>query len=139
MTEISKTYKIILIINMVACFIYGVLYAFLWWWWLPTIDNIVTQPYYAQFFGGFLLISLIWFLRIILQKVHWEKASIFIEFTLTVMGVMLLYLAYEILFIFKDMSEIAKTNAIVSTSVVGALLVLNIIFFFAETGKQKHS
>ena len=137
MTEISKMYKIVLIINMVACFAYGVLYGFLWWFWLPQIDNIVTPPFYAQFFGGFLMCSLIWFLRIILQKVPWDKVVLFIEFMMGILGVILLYLVWEILFVYGTMSPVARTNGIVSTTVVTTLLVTNIIAFFIETGKHK--
>ena len=137
MTEISKTYKVMLIINMVACFVYGVLYAFLWWIWLDVIDNTVMPPFYAQFFGGFLILALIWFLRIILQKMSWEKALYFVEFMLFILCVMLLYETYTILFVFKDMSQIARTNSIVSTSVVSVLLILNLIFYYIEIGKHK--
>lgn len=137
MSEISKMYKVVLIINMVACFVYGVLYAFLWWFWLPAIDNTMFPPFYAQFFGGLLICTLIWMLRIILQKISWGKAVLFFEYVMIVMGVMLLYLGYEILFYHKDMSFTARINSIVSTSVVTALLILNIIAFFIETGKRK--
>jgi hypothetical protein len=137
MPEISKMYKIILFINIVVCFVYGILFGFLWWFWLDFIDYTATSPFFAQFFGGFLIIGLIWYLRIILQKVPWEKAVWFIGFANTIMGMMIIYLAYEILFVFIEMTKTAQINSIVSISVTTTLLVVNIIFFFVESGKHK--
>jgi hypothetical protein len=135
MTEISKFYKIILIVNIVVSFVYGTLFAFFWWFWLPTIDYTASSPFYAQFFGGLLLVSMIWFLRILLQKMSWEKAVIFIEYTIAVLAIMLAYLIYEMIAI--DLSPTAQVNQIVSTSLTGILLAGNVAFFVKERVKQK--
>jgi hypothetical protein len=113
------------------------LFGFFWWFWLPTIEYSTTLPFYAQFFGGFLLIGMIWYLRIILQKFPWEKAVFFVGFANTIMGVMIIYLAYEIVFLFSEMTEIARINSLVSISITTALLITNLIFYFLESGKHK--
>ena len=137
MTEISKSYKVMLFINMGVTLIYGVLYTFFWWWWKDVIGwDFGSTPWYGQVLGGMYLVIAIWCLRAVLQKKEWESITYFMEFTFGLMFVMLLFFAYEFIFVNK-VPGMALYNSIVACGVVIILFILNLIFYFIETAKHK--
>ena len=138
MTELSKQYKIMMIINLVIAFAYAIPYCFITSAWLNLTQHEANSPFYAQAFGVTLFLVSVWLLRAILQKKDWESISYFVEFIFVFLFGILIYLVLELWFVIdKVVTPVAWINAIISTAVVGSVFVANIIFYFLETAKHK--
>jgi hypothetical protein len=135
MTEISKSYRIMLIITMVISLLFSIPYMFLIKTWSKIIDYTYNTPWYAQVFGVLLFMVAVWLLRAILQKKSFENLSYFMEFLFAIMFGMIIYFALELLFV--TLSFAAVIYAWVSLGVIIALFVSNMIFYFIETAKSK--
>lgn len=135
MTEISKPYRIMLIINIAISMIFAIPYMFLIATFSPLIDYTYNTPWYAQVLGTVLFLIAVWLLRAILQKKSFEDVSYFLEFLFAIMFGMIIYFALELLFV--DLSFVAIVYAWVSLGVTIALFVSNMVFYFIETAKHK--
>ncbi|MHA1112290.1 MAG: hypothetical protein ACTSRE_14380 [Promethearchaeota archaeon] len=138
MTEISKQFKIMLVINIVISLAYAIPYMFISGPWLALTEHTASSPFYSQVFGVALFGISVWCLRAILQKKEWEAISYFVEFVFVFLFGILIYLLLEIWFVInKVVTPVAWINAIISMAVVSALIVANIIFYFLETAKHQ--
>ena len=138
MTEISKQFKIMLIVNIVISLAYAIPYLFLTSLWLNLTEHTATSPFYSQAFGVALFSISVWSLRAILQKKEWEAVSYFVEFIFIFLFGIIIYLLLEMWFVLdKVATPIAWINNIISIAVAGSVFVANIIFYFLETAKHK--
>jgi hypothetical protein len=135
MTEISKPYKIMLIINIVIALAYAIPYMFFINTWAGLIEYTYSTPWYAQVFGLVLFMIAAWLLRAILQKKTFESLSYFLEFIFVVLFGMIIYFALELLFV--PLTPIALIYAWVSLGVTIALFISNMVFYFVETARSK--
>ena len=138
MTEVSKQYKIILIINIVVSLVYAIPYMFITKLWLGFIEYGDSTPFYPQAMGVTLFVIAIWSLRVILQKKDWESISFFMEFIFVFLFGLIIYMVLEQWFYLTQTTHpVAWTNNIISLCVVGALFAANMVFYFIETAKHK--
>ena len=135
MTEISKPYKVMLIINIVVALIYAIPYMFMIGTWAPFIEYTYSTPWYAQVFGTLLFVMAVWLLRAILQKKSFEDISYLMEFIFAIMFGMIIYFALELLFV--SLGPVALIYAWVGLGVTIALFVSNMVFYFVETARTK--
>ena len=134
MAEISKQYKIILIINIFVSTVYAVPFMFMIKRWAEIIGYTTSTPWFAQFFGLALFLMAAWLLRAILQKKQFEDITFFIEFCLAIMFGMIIYFVLELIFVSE--TPITRIYGIVGTAITAALLITNMVFYFIETAKH---
>lgn len=138
MTEVSKQYKIILIINIVVSMAYAIPYMFISKLWLPFVEYLNATPFYPQALGVTLFVIAVWSLRVILQKKDWESISFFMEFIFVFLFGLIIYMVLEQWFYLtpRSVHPVAWVNNIISLCVVGALFAANMVFYFLETAKH---
>jgi len=135
MTEISKRWRIVLIITIVASLAFSIPYVFLIGTWAPIIGYEYTTPWYAQVFGVLLFMIAVWLLRAMLQKKSLEEISYFMEFLFAVMFGMIIFFVLELLFV--GLTGLALIYSIISLTVTATMFVSNMIFYFMETAKRQ--
>ena len=127
MTEISKRWRIVLIITIVVSLLFSIPYVFLIGTWAPIIEYTYSTPWYAQVFGVLLFIIAVWLLRAILQKKTLEEISYFMEFLFVIMFGMIIFFVLELLFV--GLTGFALIYSIITLTVTAVLFVSNMIFF----------
>ena len=133
MVEMSKEYKIIVLMNVFAAFIYGILYVF-----LPDVvytgnDAPDFDPHFWRLFGGSLLaigiVGLYGFLR-----VDWDKIKLFMLFGIVILITILLINLTSNTYVIRS-----STNIIfhwIDNIVIIILLVINSFFYMRENKKS---
>ena len=81
MTEITKKFKILLLINAIIGLSFAFFYLVVPYYYLSLIEWPFFDPYYSWAFGGVFLIFSSFLLRSIKQN-HWEKCKSVLEITI---------------------------------------------------------
>jgi DMSO reductase anchor subunit len=132
MAEISKLFKIMLIIDVIVAFVYGILYVF-----VPNIvydlnDAPAYDPHFWRLFGGAILSLGIGALLSLIIK-EWEKIKLFILTTFIFLIITAIVNISSALYMIRS-----PTNLIfhwLDTIIIIILIVLN-GFFYIKEGKK---
>jgi len=129
MAEISKMFKIMLIIDIIIAFIYGILYLF-----LPNIVSSINDapfydPHFWRLFGGTILAVGVGSALSIKMK-EWEKIKLFILVMLVFLIIIGIVNITSALYTTRS-----PTNLVfhwLDTSVIIILIILNGFFYLKE-------
>ena len=132
MAEFSKEMKIVLIINMVVAFVYGIMYVF-----LPEIvyslnDAPYFDPHFWRLFGGVLIAMGITVLLGII-KGDWDYLKLFFLFAIIGLIIFVLVNVTSIIYVTRS-----ATNLIfhwLDSIVMIVLIVFNTYFYLREEKK----
>jgi hypothetical protein len=133
MVEMSKEYKIIVLVNIIAAFIYGILYVFFPDFLYSVNDAPYFDPHFWRLFGGALLavgiVGLYGFL-----KVDWDEIKLFMLYGITILLVILLLNLISNTYVIRS-----ATNLIfhwIDNVVIIILLIINVFFYMRENKKS---
>ena len=132
MTEVSKEFKIVLIINMIVGFIYGILYVFL----PETVSTINNSPYFDPHFwrlfgGAILAIAIAALLGI--MKGDWDNIKLFFRFAIIFLIITALVNITSIIYVTRS-----ATNLFfhwLDNIVIIGIAILDIFFYLREEKK----
>lgn len=133
MVEMSKEYKIILLVNIIAAFIYGILYVFFPEFVYSGNDAPDFDPHFWRLFGGALLavgiVGIYGFLR-----VDWDKIKLFMLYGIVILLIILLINLTSNIYVIRS-----ATNLIfhwIDNVVIIILLITNVFFYMKENKKS---
>ena len=129
MAEISKEMKIVLIIDVIASFIFMVLYLIIPDLYASMIDPLVFDPYYWRAFGGTLLALFIMSL-IALKRAEWEQVKVVIELAIIWTSIILILNIWELIALPISPTYIETT--ITDSILLVVLIILNAFFYYRE-------
>ena len=132
MAEISKEFKIVLIINMIVGFIYGIMYVFLPEGVYALNDAPYFDPHFWRLFGGALIAIGIAVLLGILNG-DWDKIKLFFQFAIVFVTIIALVNLTSNIYVIRS-----ATNLIFhwfDTIVIILILIFNIFFYLREEKK----
>jgi hypothetical protein len=132
MAEMSREYKILLIVNIVVAFIYGIMYVF-----LPDMVSSVNDapffdPHFWRLFGGTVLalgITGIFGLKM----GDWDKVKLFMLYAIIFLIILIIVNLTSNIYIVRS-----ATNLIyhwLDTTVMIVLLIVDIFFYMREEKK----
>ena len=133
MAEMSKEYKIIVLVNVIAAFIYGILYVF-----LPDVvysgnDAPYFDPHFWRLFGGVLLaIGIVGLFGLL--RLDWDKIKVFMLYGIVVLLIILLVNLTSNIYVIRS-----ATNLIfhwIDSFVILILLIINTFFYRRENKKS---
>ena len=132
MAEISKMFKIMLLIDVIVAFVYGILYIF-----LPDVvytlnDAPFYDPHFWRLFGGAIL-SLGFGSIISLIMKDWEKIKIFILTTLIFLIITAIGNISSVLYTSRSITNLGFHW--LDTSLIIVLIILNGFFYLREDKK----
>ncbi|MFX0046708.1 MAG: hypothetical protein ACFE8G_00935 [Candidatus Hermodarchaeota archaeon] len=132
MAEFSKEMKIVLIINMIVGFVYGIMYAIFPEGLRALNDAPYFDPHFWRLFGGALIaIGITILLGII--KDDWDKIKILFHFAVVLLIIFAVVNITSNIYLTRS-----ATNLIfhwLDTIVIILLLVINIFFYLREEKK----
>lgn len=129
----SKEYKIIVLVNVIAAFIYGILYVF-----LPDVvysgnDAPYFDPHFWRLFGGVLLaigiVGLFGFLRL-----DWDKIKVFMLYGIVVLLIILLVNLTSNMYVIRSAANLIFHW--IDNIVILILLIINTFFYMRENKKS---
>lgn len=131
MAELSKFFKIILIINMIAAFIYGILYLFIPEIFAGLVDAPAFDLHFWRLWGG-TCVSLGIFGIIGYIRNEWSTFKVIIEFVI-------LWLIITVIINFVGFADITRspTNLISQWTDIIIILILIIIDIYAYLRENK--
>ena len=129
MAEISKLFKIMLIIDLIVAFVYGILYIF-----LPDVvynlnDAPFYDPHFWRLFGGAILTLGIGVIFSLIMN-EWEKIKLFVLVTIIFLIITAIGNISSALYVTRS-----PTNLVfhwLDTIIIIILIVLNGFFFMKE-------
>ena len=133
MAELSKEYKILLLVNIIVAFVYGALYVF-----LPDVvysgnDAPYFDPHFWRLFGGALLavgvVGIFGFL-----SADWEKIKLFMLYGIVILILILLVNLTSNIYVIRS-----ATNLIfhwIDNVVIIILLIVDTFFYMRENKKS---
>ncbi|MFX0186568.1 MAG: hypothetical protein ACFE8A_02410 [Candidatus Hodarchaeota archaeon] len=129
MAEISKNMKIVIIINVIAAFIYGFMYLV-----IPEIiatlnDSPHFDPHMWRIFGG-TAIALGIFAVIMIMRAEWESSKIFWEFA--IVWLIIVLIINLIMTISVPRSAVNLASQWFDNVVVIVLIIVDIYFYLQE-------
>ncbi len=132
MAEFSKEMKIVLIINMIVAFVYGIMYVFLPETVYSLNDAPYFDPHFWRLFGGALLAMGITVLLGII-KGDWDYIKLFFQYAIIGLIIFVLVNVTSIIYVTRS-----ATNLIfhwLDTIVMIVLIVFNTYFYLREEKK----
>ncbi len=132
MAEISKEMKIVLIINMIVGFIYGIMYVFLPESVYSLNDAPYFDPHFWRLFGGALIAIGIAIVLGILNG-EWDQIKILFQFAIVFLIIIALVNLTSNIYVTRS-----ATNLIfhwLDTIVIIVILVFDIFFYLREEKK----
>ncbi|MFX1498931.1 MAG: hypothetical protein ACFFBH_15505 [Promethearchaeota archaeon] len=129
MTEIKKFTKIVLIVDAIVWFIFGVNLLFLYD--ITMNPEGFTNPYYPRFWGGLCFVATL-FAIIMLRKKEWEEIKLTFAFLLTML-ISTLIIEVAVLAVLGSSFEVSTILFGVFAMIVEAsLLTLGIIAYIKQ-------
>ena len=133
MGEISKNLKIVILVNVLAALIYGILQTFVTEAYLTMIEQPTPDVHFTRVGGGSLLVLAIFGIYAMLKK-DWEDFKLLFEFVI----------GYEIMLFILDIVYFATftisatnfTNTLIATILTAVLIAVNIFFYLKEQKKE---
>ncbi len=132
MAEFSKEMKIVLIINMIVAFVYGIMYVFLPETVYSLNDAPYFDPHFWRLFGGALIAMGIPVLLGII-KGDWDYIKLFFQYAIIALTIFVLVNVTSIIYVTRS-----ATNLIfhwLDTIVMIVLIVFNTYFYLREEKK----
>ena len=132
MAEISKEMKIVLVINMVVGFIYGIMYVLLPEGVYSINDAPYFDPHFWRLFGG-ALIALGFPILLGILKGDWDYIKLFFLFSIILLCILALVNITSIIYVTRS-----ATNLVfhwLDTIVMIVLIVFNVFFYLREEKK----
>lgn len=132
MAEFSKEMKIVLIINMIVAFVYGIMYVFLPEAVYSLNDAPYFDPHFWRLFGGVLIAMGIPILLGII-KGDWDYIKLFYLFAIIALIIMALVNLTSNIYVTRS-----ATNLVfhwLDTIVMIVLIVFNVFFYLREEKK----
>jgi len=133
MAEFSKEMKIVLIINLIVAFLYGIMYVFLPETVYSLNDAPYFDPHFWRLFGGVLVATGITALLGII-KGDWDNYKLFFLFAIIMLIVLVLVNLTSIIYVIPR----SATNLVfhwLDTIVMIVLIVFNAFFYLREEKK----
>ena len=130
MTEIKKLTKIVLIVDAILWFIFGILLIFLFD--MTMNPEGWTNPYLPRLFGGVNLISAI-FAILMLRKKEWEEIKLTFEYFIGLL-ISTLILEATVLAILTSTFEYSTILHIFNITIEAVLLTLGIVSYIKQRG-----
>ena len=129
MAELSKNLKYVILINIVAALVYGIMQTFFTAAYLAMVEQPTPDVHFTRVGGGVLLVLAIFGIYSILKK-SWEEFKLLFEFVI----------GYEIMLFILDIVYFATftitatnfTNTLIATILTGVLIALNIYIYLKE-------
>ena len=132
MAEFSKEMKIVLIINMIVAFVYGIMYVFLPETVYSLNDAPYFDPHFWRLFGGALIAMGIPVLLGIING-DWDYIKLFFQYAIIALIIFVLVNVTSIIYVTRS-----ATNLIfhwLDTIVMTVLIVFNTYFYLREEKK----
>ena len=132
MAEFSKEMKIVLIINMIVAFVYGIMYVFLPETVYSLNDAPYFDPHFWRLFGGALIAMGIPVLLGIING-DWDYIKLFFQYAIIALIIFVLVNVTSIIYVTRS-----ATNLIfhwLDTIVMIVLIVFNTYFYLREEKK----
>ena len=123
MAEISKVTKIVLIIDIIASFIFMVLYLIIPDIYASLIDPLVFDPYYWRAFGGTIL-SILIIALIVFKRGEWDQVKVVIEFAIIWLIIILSLNIWELIAL--PISPTYRETTVSNSILLGVLIILNV-------------
>ena len=129
MTEIKKLTKIVLLVDAIMWFLFGILLTFLYD--MAMNPEGWTNPYLLRMFGGVNLISAIFAILMLLKK-EWEEIKLtFMYFIGILLSTLIIELAVYTTF-YSTFGALWRTQGLFPITVEAVLLVLGIIVYIKQ-------
>ncbi|MHA1885180.1 MAG: hypothetical protein ACW96S_09035 [Promethearchaeota archaeon] len=131
MTEIKKLTKIVLIVDTIIWFLFGILLTFLYDMALNPAGW--TNPYLPRMFGGVNLVSAI-FAVLMLRKKEWEEIKLTFGYFI---GILLSTLIIEIVVyatLYSTFAASWRSQGLLTIIIEAALLTLGIVAYIKQRG-----
>ncbi|MFX1448000.1 MAG: hypothetical protein ACFFCG_07665 [Promethearchaeota archaeon] len=129
MGEISKNLKIVIIVNVVAALVYGILQTFFTEAYLMMVEQPTPDVHFTRVGGGTLLVLVIFGIYSVLKK-SWDEFKLLYEFVIVYL-IMLLILDI-VYFATFTISATNFTNTLIATILTAVLIVVDIFFYLKE-------
>ena len=129
MAEISKVTKIVLIIDIIASFIFMVLYLIIPDIYASLIDPLVFDPYYWRAFGGTIL-SILIIALIVFKRGEWDQVKVVIEFAIIWLIIILSLNIWELIAL--TISPTYRETTVSNSILLGVLIILNVFIYYRE-------
>ncbi|MFW9823910.1 MAG: hypothetical protein ACFFE4_13280 [Candidatus Thorarchaeota archaeon] len=129
MTEISKNLKIVILVNTAAALIYGILQLFFTDAYLTMVDQPTPDVHFTRVGGGTLFVLALFGIFTVLKK-DWEDFKLLMEFVICYE--IMLFILDIVYFATFTISAINFANTLIATILTGALIFVNIFFYFRE-------
>jgi hypothetical protein len=129
MAEISKVTKIVLIIDIIASFIFMVLYLIIPDIYASLIDPLVFDPYYWRAFGGTIL-SILIIALIVFKRGEWDQVKVVIEFAIIWLIIILSLNIWELIAL--PISPTYRETTVSNSILLGVLIILNVFIYYRE-------
>jgi len=129
MTEIKKLTKIVLVVDTIFWFLFGILLTFLYD--IALNPEGWTNPYLARMFGGVNLISAI-FAILMLRKNEWEEIKLTFEYLL---GIIISTLIIEVAVFttfYSTFGALWRSQGLFPITVETVLLILGIVSYIKQ-------
>jgi len=129
MTEIKKLTKIVLVVDTIFWFLFGILLTFLYD--ITLNPEGWTNPYLARMFGGVNLISAI-FAILMLRKNEWEEIKLTFEYLL---GIIISTLIIEVAVFatfYSTFGALWRSQGLFPITVETVLLILGIVSYIKQ-------
>ena len=129
MTEIKKLTKIVLVVDTIFWFLFGILLTFLYD--ITLNPEGWTNPYLARMFGGVNLISAI-FAILMLRKNEWEEIKLTFEYLL---GIIISTLIIEVAVFatfYSTFGALWRSQGLFPITVEAVLLILGIVSYIKQ-------
>jgi hypothetical protein len=129
MAEISFKMKIVLLIDIIASFIFMFLYLVIPEIYASLIDPIVFDPYYWRAFGGTLLVLGVVAI-IALKRAEWSQVKVIIELAILWSSIILALNIWELIVL--PLSPTYTSTTWYDSILLIVLIVINAIFYYKE-------
>lgn len=133
MGELSRNLKIVILINILAALIYGILQTFITEAYLTMVDQPTPDVHFTRVGGGTLLVLAIFGIYTMLKK-SWEEFKLLFEF---VIGYQIMLFILDIVYFATfTISATNFANTLIATILTGVLIAVNIFFYLKESKKE---
>jgi len=130
MAELSKKLKYVILINIVAALVYGIMQAFFTAAYLAMIEQPTPDVHFTRVGGGVLLVLAIFGSYTILKKKSWEEFKLLYEFVIGYQ--IMLFIVDIVYFATFTLSATNFANTLIATILTAVLIVLNIYVYIKE-------
>ena len=130
MAELSKKMKYVILINIVAALVYGIMQAFFTAAYLAMIEQPTPDVHFTRVGGGVLLVLAIFGSYTLLKKKSWEEFKLLFEFVIGYQ--IMLFIVDIVYFATFTLSATNFANTLIATILTAVLIALNIYFYIKE-------